>query len=119
MKVAELITGEFEKRNSTRGTKGHSDDALLFVGIDGKTFGLRAADHDIAEFSDLVRVNGVVDAILIFGANEDEGYAPVGHEAFFGVGLRVVLVIPEDLDKLRERWTASEDKAIHVEDYRT
>ncbi|HJY91955.1 MAG TPA: hypothetical protein VJ255_16845, partial [Candidatus Acidoferrum sp.] len=46
---------------------------------------------------------------------DDNGDAAVGHEAFFGVGLRVVSVIPKELDKARERRAGSEKQPFHGE----
>jgi len=113
--VKELIAGEFEKWHGARGTKGNADDKLLFVGIDGKAFGPGAAESDATEFSDFSRIVGIVEAGFVFREVDDERHAAIGHETLFGMGLRVVFVVPDDLDEVRERWTGSEDKAIHRE----
>ncbi len=81
---------------------------LLLVGVDGEGFGVRTGEGGAAEGGNFARVVGVVEAGLVFRKIDNDGNAAVGHESLFGMGLRVVAVIPEELDKARERRARSE-----------
>ena len=113
MLIAKFRAGEFEKRNGTSRTERDANDVVLFIGVDGKRFGLRAGKSAAAECEHLARVVGIVEAGLVLGEIDDDGDAAVGHEAFFSVGLRIVAVIPEELDKARERRAGSKAQPFH------
>jgi len=115
MLIAKFRTGKFEKWNRTGWTEGDADDVVLFIGVDGKGFGLRAGESTAVEGEHFAGVVRIVEAGLVFGEVDDNGDAAVGHEAFFGVGLRVVPVIPKELDKARERRAGSEKQPFHGE----
>ena len=113
MLIAKFSAGELEKWNRTGGTEGDADDVVLLIGVDRKGFSLRAGESTAVEgehFADVVRI---VEAGLVFGEVDDHGHAAVGHEAFFGVGLRVVPVIPKELDEARERRAGSKKQPFH------
>jgi hypothetical protein len=108
MLIAKFRAGKFQKWNRTGGTEGDADDVILFIGVDGKGFGLWAGESAAIESEHFARVVGIVEAGLVFGEIDNDGDAAVGHQAFFGVRLRIVAVIPEELDKARERRAGSE-----------
>src|SRR5271169_6225872 len=71
------------------------------------------------EILDFSRVVGIVDAGFVLSEIDDQRHAAVGHEALFGMGLRVNSVVSDRFDEPREGWTGSEDKEIHNGNYRT
>lgn len=113
MLIAKFSAGELEKWNRTGGAEGDADDVVLFLGVDSEGFGLRAGESATIEGEHFASVVRIVEAGLVFGEVDDNGDAAVGHEAFFGVGLRVVPVIPKELDKARERRAGSEKQPFH------
>jgi hypothetical protein len=113
MLIAKFSAGELEKWNRTGGTEGDADDVVLFLGVDSEGFGLRAGESATIEGEHFASVVRIVETDLVFGEVDDNGDAAVGHEAFFGVGLRVVPVIPKELDKARERRAGSEKQPFH------
>jgi hypothetical protein len=115
MLIAQFRAGEFEEWNGAGRSEGNADDVILLIGVDGKGFGVRARESAAVEGEHFAGVVGIVEAGLVFGEIDDDGDAAVGHEAFFGVGLRVVAVIPEELDKARERRAGSEKQPFHEE----
>jgi hypothetical protein len=115
MLIAKFSAGQFEKWNRTGGTEGDADDVVLFLGVDSEGFGLRAGESATIEGEHFASVVRIVEAGLVFGEVDDNGDAAVGHEAFFAVGLRVVPVIPKELDKARERRAGSEKQPFHGE----
>jgi hypothetical protein len=115
MLIAQFSAGEFEEWDRTSGAEGDADDVILFVGIDGKGFGVRPAESDAVEDEHSASVVRIIEADPVFGEIDDDRDAAVGHEAFFGVGRGVVAVIPEALDKARERRAGSEKQPFHEE----
>jgi hypothetical protein len=113
MLIAKFSAGQFEKWNRTGGTEGDADDVVLFLGVDSEGFGLRAGESATIEGEHFASVVRIVEAGLVFGEVDDNGDAAVGHEAFFAVGLRIVPVIPKELDKARERRAGSEKQPFH------
>jgi hypothetical protein len=81
---------------------------ILFVGVDSKGFCVRTGENATIESDYFASVVGIIEAGLVFGEIDDNGDAAVGHEAFFGVGLRAVAVIPKELDKARQGRIGSE-----------
>ena len=57
--------------------------------------------------------SGIVEAGLVFGEVDDEGDEAARHETFVGVSLSVVAVVPEQLDRARERRAGSEEQPFH------
>jgi hypothetical protein len=108
MLIAKFRAREFQKWNRTGGTEGDADDVILFIGVDGEGFGLWAGERAAVESEHFASVVGIVEAGLVFGEIDNDGDAAVGHQAFFSVRLRIVAVIPEELDKARERRAGSE-----------
>jgi hypothetical protein len=115
MLIAKFRAGEFEEWNGAGGTEGDADDVVLFIGVNGERSGLRAGESAAVEGEHFASVIGIVEPGLVFGEIDDDGDAAVGHETFFGVGLGVVAVIPEELDKARERRAGSEKQPFHGE----
>lgn len=115
MLIAKFSARDFKERNGTSRTKGNADHVILFIGIDGKGFGTRAGQSATVDGGHFAGVVGIVEADLVLGEIDDHGDAAVGHETFFGVGLRVVAVIPELLDKARQRRAGSEKQPFHEE----
>jgi hypothetical protein len=56
---------------------------------------------------------GIVETGFVFEEVDDQAHAAVGHEAFSGVRLGIVAVIPEKLNEARKWRAGSEKKAVH------
>jgi len=115
MLIAKFGAGHFEEWNGSSRTEGNADNMALFIGVDSKGFGTRAGERATVDGGHFASIVGIVEAGLILGEIDDDGDAAIGHETFFGVGLRIVAVIPEQLDEARQRRTGSEKQPFHGE----
>ncbi len=111
--IVKFSAGHFEKRESTRRAKGNADDAGLLVSVDGDGVSAGTGERDGAESGAARSVVWIVKARLIFRDVDDQRHAAIRHQAFFGLWLGIVLVIPDLLDKTGERRTGSEKQAFH------
>lgn len=103
MLIAQLICRQLHKRKDPAWFEMNTNHRGLLIGVDHKILRVRTADYSTAKAVTNGRIAPVINPDPVLAQIDNQLGGAGGHEALFGVWLRISVVVPEYLDEIRER----------------